>query len=74
MNWAREADDMLTGHGDDYTPEYVSGCNDINFFNTVLLCHANDKVITKEFSLGDFYFVREGRYEDVEGSVMRGTA
>ena len=76
LSWAREADDLLIGHSAEYTPEYVSGCNDLDFFNSVLFGKANDKAVTKkgyEFSLGDFYFVREGRYEDIEGSVMMKT-
>jgi hypothetical protein len=76
FKWAREVDDLLVRRLPGRPFEYASGLHDIRFFRDVLWGKANDKVITRHgYELGfyDFYFVRKGRYEDVEGHVVYDT-
>jgi hypothetical protein len=76
FKWAREVEDLLVRKLPGRPFEYVSGLHDIRFFRDVIWGKANDKVITKHgYELGfyDFYFVRKGRYEDVEGNVVYDT-
>jgi hypothetical protein len=73
FKWAREVDDILIKINRDYSKEYASGLHDIQFWDNLILGKANDKIISKkgyEFDIGDFYFIRKGRYEDIEGRVI----
>lgn len=76
VKWAREVDDILIKDvkiNEEYSYEYVSGLNDIKLWDNLFLGKSNDKIVTKrgyEFNLGDFYFIRNGKYEDIEGKVI----
>lgn len=76
FKWAREADDMLVSRSKNGNWRYLSPTDDINFGNNILLGKSNDKIITKtgwEYNIGDFVFIRRGKYQDVSGRVVFST-
>jgi len=76
FKWAREADDMLVSRNPDGSWWYLSGLNDIKFIDDILLGKGNGHAITKkgwEYGIGDFFFIRRGGYEDMEGKVVYNT-
>jgi hypothetical protein len=69
---SREMDDMLIKREDSGEWEYLSGLNDIKFWDNVILGKKNDSAIKHQgyqIGLADVAFFRRGRYNDIEGKV-----
>ena len=74
FHWAREANDFLIEGNGDY--KYLSGFNDIDFIDNIILGKSNTNIITNrgwELRFGDMFFVRAGHYKDIEGKVIYDT-
>jgi hypothetical protein len=73
FGWSREADDLLIKTYSNKPSEYVCGLNDIKLWNNIIIGKSNDKIISKkgwQFDFGNFYSIRKGKYEDIEGEVI----
>jgi len=71
-SWAREMDDLLIEREPSGNWKYLSGLNDINFWDNVILGKANSNAIMHQgwqIGLADVIFIRRGHYEDIEGKV-----
>ncbi len=74
FNWSREIDEMLVKKNrSDGSTAHKRGLQDIKFFDNMILGKANNKVDAFkqgfEVNFADCYYLRRGRYEDIEGQV-----
>ncbi len=73
FRWSREMEDLLVSRDIEGNWEYLSGLNDIKFWDNVFLGKANDLAIKHQgyqIGLADVAFFRRGFYEDIEGRVV----
>ena len=76
FKWAREVNDILVKRSPDGGSDYLSGLNDIKFFDNLILGNSSDKIFMRrgyELNFGDFYFIRRGKYEDLRGKFIMET-
>ena len=74
FNWSRELDEMLVKKNrSDGSTAYKRGLQDIKFFENMILGKANENIDAFkqgfEVNFADCFFLRHGRYEDIEGRV-----
>ncbi|MBN1482456.1 hypothetical protein EH223_10485 [candidate division KSB1 bacterium] len=73
FGWAREMDDVLVDRNVDGTWTYLSGLNDIKFWDNVICGRTNNKATKHqgyEIGLAGIGFFRRGLYQDIEGLVF----
>ncbi len=77
FSWSREAEDMLVERFEDGSSAYLDTPPDLNFWDHVFRGKSNARIISKrgyELGFAGIYFLRGGRYEDVEGKVFLETS
>lgn len=73
FRWACEVDDILIEKSSGGRGHYASGTQEIKFWDNLVFGHSSDQIIMNrgyDLGPGDFYFLRQGRYEDIEGEVL----
>lgn len=76
FKWAREVEDLLVKNKADGGFEYATGLDEIKFWDNVMAGKTNEHIMARrgyQIGLGDCYFFRRGRIEDLSGRVLVST-